>query len=282
MKWLAALLLVLSIPLAGGALPPCSQACGTQDFNTGGSGDPLNNHQWSVWTDSPDCPVTWDSTGGTLQRVCAAGTGDNTNALARYNGNISADGCAIFKVAASDNGGGNHDIGFEPGFVLRHQSGYPPTVDESKASADYFDQTQGAWVVRCETGLNCNTMRLGRVQTLDTLAIDCTTFGAVSVGDYMGACIRSVGTGTVITVFNLGAVDPGAPADTDGTGSWATAAGANKCVFNAALAAPNNICAAGGTICDNSGNSWGIWMRTNTVAAGATYKIDNARFYSCM
>lgn len=289
MRWWFTVLVVWMIPslvLAGGtanvspegvstgatvqssAAAACTQTCSSQTFDT----DPLGGTApaWNTAVLSVDgtCPITWD--GSALQRTASNSTTcDDNNGLARFNGDISRDGCAMYQVVSSNNGAGNHDLGFEAGFVLRHQLNPPVMADRDLS-------TNSAIALRCETGLNCNPLVLSWIQSIDAAGLSCTAFGAIPEGGWIGACIRDIGPNTVIKMFNLGTSDPGAPANSDGGGTWGTA----ECTF---LASAGNVCSVISTPegCDNYGTAWGVWMRTNDVTSGAVYKIDNFRTYAC-
>lgn len=287
--------LLLLLPLAasagvtslgsGGAAPSAAAACTPQCDPQTFTLDPYNGPSGWPWTPFGTaglCPVQWDSANGRLERNVTHSTScDHTNAGARFNGDIARDSCAKYQIVSSNDGTGNHDTGFEFGFMMRHQSGSP------NPGANQAPSNQGAYVVRSETGLNGDFLRLSSVFNLAEFALTCTDFGAVSELGWIGACIYGTGYDTVVSVYNFGASDPGNPTNAAGGGWDAIAAAnaepaANVCTFNAAFAAPNNVCVSGTSLlCDDYGTAWGIWMRSNDVTAGGSYKVDNFQTYSC-
>lgn len=284
MKKYLALLVTLLFASGAWGQATCTQQCGEQNFNT--PTDPFNTdgaRRWSyhVELSGAGSPIEWNSEDGYIQRRFLAAS-NNSDAFVRYNGNIAQNGCMAYQIIESDDGATGTN-GFEPGFVLRHQTTYNGSASDPVAPINptpVFDTT--VWnnntiyyTVRCEDGMDCDTLRFStNAQNYDFTNDTCNLasgedFGDIAEGDWIGACVDSTGIGTVVRVFNLGAADPGSPDDIEGSG-W----GAPECVLDACS---NDI---GG--CDNAGNAFGIWMRTNTVSAGAIYQVDNARFYSCM
>jgi len=247
------------------AAAPCSPVCSNQQFDSDPfAADP--NARFTKVNADPICPMYWNDGNGTLGRIRATSDCYGGGSYARFNGLISGDGCAAYQITAVDDGlGGANAAAWQPGFVIRDSS----TSNSALPGLNSFPPD--AIVVSLFQGISA-----GHVSTYaqnGQVSETCLTFGAVAVGDWIGACISGSGPATVVNVFNLGSTDPGDPDTIDGgltNGTWGTAeCQMTPCSSPSSCASPANI-------------HWGIWMNNqDPMGTAANFQVDNFRTYSC-
>lgn len=244
---LSLVLLLIAQPAAaqwffGAAAPPtCTQVGATQTFGS----DPFGT-TWTADTDDADCQVGWNAT-GVIERTrgAAAPACDETNAVARFDTDTGTlAGCACAQLTATDDGLLGNGGWSAPALVFWSQSG---------------DAGDNYMAIGCDNDTTCGQMLFFSSIAQDASA--CTTFGAFTIGNYIGVCWDDAPGPTLVDVkvFNLGA-SCGNPS------SWPVP----TCSFS--------TCPFGQ--CDTTGQRAGVWLRSNAPGVNAFVRYDNFKLFA--